>query len=206
MSSVQAAALRLGDSGSDVMLLQQRLQSLGYDVGRADGNFGRRTENAVKAVQADKGLGADGIVGDATWNALRLSGTPVNRGRMENISVSRILATARSQQGVPYLWGGTTPNGFDCSGFTQYVFGLNGISLPRTADVQFQVGMPVTRGQLQPGDLVFFTTYAPGPSHSGIYLGAGKFINASSSRGVSIASIDNSYWGPRYIGARRIIR
>src|SRR3546814_9149982 len=63
-----------------------------------------------------------------------------------------------------------TPNGFDCSGFVQFVFGNNGISLPRTADQQFEMGQPVSYSRLQPGDLVFFSTYASGPSHSGIYL------------------------------------
>ncbi len=206
MSSAEAAALRLGDSGSDVALLQEKLQSLGYNVGGVDGDFGSQTEAAVKAIQADRGLDVDGIVGDITWSALRLPGTPVSRGRGDSIAVSRILMTAKRQQGVPYLWGGTTPYGFDCSGFTQYVFGLNGISLPRTADVQFDVGLPVTRSQLQPGDLVFFTTYEPGPSHNGIYLGDGRFISATSSRGVAIDRLNSSYWGPRYIGARRVVR
>lgn len=207
MSSAHATALRFGDSGSEVALLQERLQSMGYNAGVADGTFGRQTEAAVKAVQAERGLGADGIVGEATWKALGLPATQVvSRGGRENVTVSRILATAKRYQGVPYVFGGTTPRGFDCSGFTQYVFGLNGISIPRTADVQFQVGIPVTKSKLQPGDLVFFSTYLPGPSHSGIYLGDGMFINASSSRGVSIARMDNSYWGPRYVGARRVLR
>ncbi len=206
MSSAQAVNLRLGDSGSEVALLQERLQSLGHNVGEIDGSFGRQTEAAVIAVQAGRGLRADGIVGEATWNVLRLPAVSVSRGRGDNVSVNRILATASRYQGVPYVFGGTTPRGFDCSGFTQYVFGLNGISLPRTADVQYQIGIPVTRSQLQPGDIVFFSTYLPGPSHNGIYLGGGKFINASSSRGVSIARMDNSYWSPRYIGARRVLR
>ncbi len=131
---------------------------------------------------------------------------PVSRGRSQDIAVSRVLAMAARFQGVPYLWGGTTPDGFDCSGYTQYVFAQNGISLPRTADAQFEVGLPVTKSQLQPGDLVFFTTYEPGPSHNGIYLGDGRFISASSSRGVAVDRLDSSYWGQRYIGARRVVR
>jgi len=206
MSSAAAAALQQGDSGSDVALLQERLQNLGYEVGGADGSFGQQTEAAVKALQADRGLEVDGLVGEATWAALRLPGTPVSRGRNEGMAVSRILATAARFQGVPYLWGGTTPDGFDCAGYTQYVFALNGISLPRTADVQFEVGLPITKSQLQPGDLVFFTTYEPGPSHNGIYLGDGRFISASSSRGVAVDRLDSPYWGPRYIGARRVVR
>jgi len=103
------------------------------------------------------------------------------------------------------LWGGDTPQGFDCSGFTQYVFRLNGINLPRTADLQCELGASVSYNNLQPGDMVFFTTYAPGPLHNGIYIGNGLFINSSSSSGVGIARMDNSYWAPRYVGAKRII-
>ncbi|SDF51984.1 C40 family peptidase [Sporomusa acidovorans] len=206
ISSAQAATLQFGDSGPEVVRLQEQLQSLGYDVGAIDGNFGSRTEAAVKAAQIERGLKADGIVGELTWNALRLSDTSVSQGDHGSSAVRRIVATAMAQQGVPYVWGGTTPCGFDCSGFTQYVFAVNGISLPRTADVQFSVGVPVARNHLQPGDLIFFSTYEPGPSHSGIYLGDGVFIHASSSRGVSLAYLDSSYWASRYLGARRVVK
>jgi len=84
MSSAAAAALQQGDSGSDVALLQERLQSIGYEVGGADGSFGQQTEAAVKALQADRGLEVDGLVGEATWAALRLPGTPVSRGRTQS--------------------------------------------------------------------------------------------------------------------------
>lgn len=80
-----------------------------------------------------------------------------------------------------------------------------GIALPRTADAQYEVGMPVSVSELVPGDLVFFSTYEPGASHVGIYLGNGEFINASSSRGVSVASLHGGYWGVCYIGARRVL-
>lgn len=204
-AAAEAAVLRLGDSGAEVRMLQEQLQNLGYDLGQADGDFGKQTERAVKALQRDQGLTADGIVGNATRKVLRLDSTPVSRG-MGNASVSRILFTAKKYLGVPYVWGGSSPSGFDCSGFTQYVFDQNGVSLPRTADMQFEVGMPVRSDQLQPGDIVYFSTYEPGPSHDGIYLGDGKFINATSSRGIAIDRMNSSYWAPRYIGARRILR
>lgn len=207
LNSVAAAAvLHRGDKGAEVTFLQERLQKLGYEAGSIDGVFGLRTETAVRALQLDRGLLIDGVVGDATWTALRqnVTDTPVSRGGSQ--TVNRIIATAMRYQGVPYLWGGVTPLGFDCSGYIQYVFASNGVSVPRTADAQYAVGMPVAKTQLQPGDLVFFTTYAPGPSHDGIYLGNGQFINASSSRGVAISRLDNSYWGPRYFGARRVVR
>lgn len=202
----EAAVLRQADSGPDVAMLQERLVSLGYAAGTVDGIFGRQTEEAVKNFQAAKELVTDGIVGDITWSALRSGNATASRGLGGSGAVGRVLLTAKQYQGVPYLWGGNTPNGFDCSGFTQHVFGLNGIRLPRTADLQFAIGMPVRYDQLQPGDLVFFTTYEPGPSHNGIYLGDGKFISATSSRGVAIDRMDSSYWASRYIGARRVVR
>lgn len=198
--------LRPGDRGTEVKFLQERLQSLGYSIPRADGIYGSMTEEAVEEFQASNGLTTDGIVGHQTWEALRNGSGQVSRGQRSRYLVDNIIQTAKQLQGVPYLWGGTTPQGFDCSGFMQYVFRLNGINLPRTADLQYELGVPVRYNNLQPGDMVFFTTYAPGPSHNGIYIGNGLFINSSSSRGVSIARMDNPYWAPRYIGAKRIIR
>ena len=87
---------------------------------------------------------------------------------------SDLVDHALSLQGVPYVFGGTSRSGFDCSGYTQYVFRGSGISLPRTAAEQFRVGSSVSRAQLQSGDLVFFTTYASGASHVGIYIGRWK--------------------------------
>ncbi len=107
--------------------------------------------------------------------------------------------------GTPYVFGGTTSLGFDCSGYVQHVYAMLGIALPRTADAQFYAGRP-TRGGKLPGDLVFFQTYEAGPSHVGIYLGHGHFIHSSSSRGVTISSIADSYWSARYLGAKRVAR
>jgi cell wall-associated NlpC family hydrolase len=106
--------------------------------------------------------------------------------------------------GVPYVFGGMSPGGFDCSGFVCYVFRQAGISLPRMADLQFDAVKHVSRSNLQTGDLVFFQTYAPGASHVGIYVGDGKFIHASSSRGISVAEVFTGYWGARYLGAGRV--
>jgi len=107
--------------------------------------------------------------------------------------------------GVPYVWGGTSPKGFDCSGFTQYVYKQLGITLNRTAAQQLKNGSKVTN--LQTGDLVFFTnTYATSAaaSHVGIYIGNNQFIHAANG-GVKITSLDHEYYAPRYIGARRVV-
>ena len=118
----------------------------------------------------------------------------------------KIIATAKQYIGVPYVWGGSTPSGFDCSGFVQYVLRQHGISMPRTSKEQWNVGRAVSKGELKIGDLVFFAnTYTTGISHLGIYVGNNQFIHASSSKGVIISSLDNTYWAPRYYGARRII-
>lgn len=105
--------------------------------------------------------------------------------------------------GTPYVFGGTSSSGFDCSGFVQHVFAMLGMSIPRTADAQFYAGKKIT-GKMRAGDLVFFQTYLPGPSHVGIYLGHGKFVHASS-HGVMVSSLNESYWANRYIGAKRLI-
>ena len=198
-----ASAFRVGDQGTDVAEIQGQLGRLGYDVW-ADGEFGPATAEAVKAFQTSKGMNADGQVGDSTYTALLGKSMPaVSHG--SNYINRTVISESMQYLGVPYVFGGTTPNGFDCSGYVQYVFAHAGVYLPRTADVQYECGTPVSSGELMPGDLVFFTTYAPGASHVGIYLGDRQFINASSSRGVSVASLDSSYWGSCYIGARRVM-
>lgn len=116
-----------------------------------------------------------------------------------------IVAYAKKFEGTPYLFGGSTPDAFDCSGYILYVYKFFGISLPRTSETQFKVGTSVARADLRAGDLVFFeNTYKPGISHTGIYIGNGNFISAESS-GVKVSNLDtNPYWGPKYAGAKRI--
>ncbi len=118
-------------------------------------------------------------------------------------AIHEVLKTCRSYMGTPYVWGGEQPGGFDCSGYVQYVFAKHGYNLPRTADIQFEVGKSVKRGEEKPGDLVFFETYAPGASHVGVYLGRGYFIHASSSRGVTVERLSTDFFAQRYLGAKR---
>lgn len=115
-----------------------------------------------------------------------------------------ILGYASQFLGTPYVWGGTSPSGFDCSGFTQYVFRHAGINLSRTSQSQYTQGTSVSRSDLKPGDLVFFTTYGAGATHVGIYAGNNTMID-SSNGGVTYQNMNNSYWAPRYLGARRFI-
>lgn len=122
--------------------------------------------------------------------------------RTSRIAVG-LTTSAMRFLGVPYVFGGTSTSGFDCSGFVQHVFGLMGISLPRTADAQYDVGRP-TLGGPRAGDLVFFDTYG-GVSHVGIYLGHGTFVHASSSHGVTVSHLSESYWAARYVGAKRLL-
>ncbi|MFA6849074.1 MAG: NlpC/P60 family protein [Selenomonadaceae bacterium] len=202
-SIASAASIRVGDQGSDVAEIQGQLASLGYDV-VADGDFGPATAAAVRSFQAKQGLDIDGLVGASTYMALMGRDMPeVSRG--SNYIARRVVQTSLDYIGVPYVFGGTSPSGFDCSGYVRYVFANAGISLPRTADAQYEVGYPVSTSELVAGDLVFFSTYDYGASHVGIYLGNGKFINASSSRGVAIDSLNSSYWSSCYIGARRVM-
>lgn len=116
----------------------------------------------------------------------------------------QIIATAKSFLGVPYRWGGTTPNGFDCSGFTRYVFASQKITLPRVSIDQYGIGTPVAFSNLIPGDLVFFNlTSGKQVSHVGIYIGSNQFISATSSKGIAIYSF-TPYWTKAYVGAKRV--
>jgi len=116
-----------------------------------------------------------------------------------------LTGTALSLRGIPYRNGGTDPNGFDCSGFTQYVFAQHGISIPREVREQFRVGSSVQPDQLVAGDLLFFATTDPGASHVGISIGGDEFVHAPSSTGVvRVEHLGSSYWSPRFLGARRV--
>jgi len=116
-----------------------------------------------------------------------------------------LAGTALALRGAPYRNGGSDPSGFDCSGFTQYVFAQYGVSLPRDVRSQYHLGKSVRSEDLAAGDVVFFTTTEPGPSHVAIAIGGDEFVHAPSSNGVvRVEHLSSSYWAPRYLGARRI--
>lgn len=122
-----------------------------------------------------------------------------------NQNISSLKKSAYSFLGARYRFGGSSRGALDCSSFTQQVFREQSVKLPRTAREQFYVGSEVMRGDLKKGDLVFFQTYAPFPSHVGIYLGNRRMIHASSrERRVVVSSMDTPYYLSRYLGARRM--
>ena len=114
-----------------------------------------------------------------------------------------LLGIASSLKGVRYSYGGGSTSGFDCSGFTQYVFARAGRSIPRSAAAQYSASSRVSRGQAQPGDLVFFSLSGGGVNHVGIYLGGGSFIGSQTSTGVAVASINSGYWANKVVGFGR---
>jgi cell wall-associated NlpC family hydrolase len=122
-------------------------------------------------------------------------------------SGATVVAVARSFVGTPYRNGGADPGGFDCSGFTQYVFAQLGIALPRTVLEQAAAGNRVNRRDLREGDLVFFAIDGRTVSHVGIAVSGDRFVHAPSSRGsVREESLDVPYWQTRYAAARRVVR
>ena len=168
----------------------------------ARSRFGLLTLAAVLALSA---CGARGGHAPRPFPGTRPADTTDAARRRRPVKPSAVIETALSLQGVPYAWGGAKPQGFDCSGFTRYVYALHGIRLPRIAAEQYRIGDVVASRDLLPGDLVFFSTIAPGPSHVGLALGDGRFIHAPSERGdVRVENLNARYWQRRYLGARRI--
>lgn len=197
-----------GDHAWLVLMAQTCLEDLGFRPGTRNGDFTRDTRKALKKFQKKEraeGLRQDGRLDMETYQLLKRRAAERKYGsELVSADSKSILATAARYQGTRYVFGGTTPKGFDCSGYVQYVFAQQGIRLTRTADTQAREGTFVPRSKLQPGDLVFFTTYAPGASHNGIYAGNGKFWNATS-HGVMLSDLNDPYWNSRYYTGRHVL-
>lgn len=217
-------SLNSGDVNSSVNALQEELKAQGYFNGSTGSTFGPRTLSAVKAYQLDKGISSPsgsfyGVVGPQTIRSLDGAASSSNTssntttassssssetkvaGASTTQSSSGVVSAARQQMGTPYVWGGTSPSGFDCSGFLQYSFKQAGKDIPRTVSQMYSASTKVSNPSV--GDIVFFDTRG-GPSHAGIYIGNNQFIHSGSSTGVAIADMDSSYWAPRFIGAGRM--
>lgn len=164
-----------------------------------------REEAERKAAEAAAKKAAEEAAKRAAAAVAKKPSTPSYTPSYDSASSSDIVSVAKQYLGVPYVWGGTSPSGFDCSGFTQYVFKKCGYSLSRVASSQYGNGTAVSYSNLQAGDLVFFSgTYsASGITHVGIYIGGGQFIHAASG-GVKITSLSTSYYSSRYYGACRV--
>ena len=115
----------------------------------------------------------------------------------------RLIVASQDWLGTPYSWGGTSSSGVDCSGFVRSVFQKAGITLPRTSREQAETGREVSISQVEPGDLLFFNTSGSGVSHVGMSIGGTRFVHASSSRGVIVSSLEESYYRERFLFARR---
>ena len=139
--------------------------------------------------------------------APRVAPAPVPQAPPSNTSRGQtIVNVAMRYLGYSYVWGGASPSGFDCSGFTMYILDRAiGLGIGHDLGGQVAAGVPVNPKNLEIGDLVFFeNTYEPGLSHVGIYIGGGQMVHAGSERtGVVISNIWDAYWGPKFYAARR---
>ena len=133
------------------------------------------------------------------------SGTSSSQASSSSLTGQAIVAEAQKYLGTPYVYGGASPSGFDCSGFVYYVLKTLGYSPNRTPEAQYSHGTYVSKESLQPGDLVFFSGNGSTITHVGIYAGNGQFIHAPNSRStVSYASLTSGYWSEHFYGARRV--
>lgn len=141
-------------------------------------------------------------------NRLQSTAKPYIAPSRSTDAVRGLLDYALSFLGTRYRWSGESPDtGFDCSGFTKFIFGRFGCSLPHSAAEQVSCGMPVERGELSPGDLLLFRTLGPRIDHAAIYCGGGKFIHASSRGGcVRVDSLDEEFWDTHFVAARRLLK
>jgi len=202
--------LSFGSTGPAVAAMQRALHIT------ADGDFGPITLSAVKAFQRSHGLIVDGQAGEHTLGALHLDLTGVAavahhpstthrhvRHRTHTVTGTlgeRAAELAHHYLGVRYLWGGESTAGFDCSGLVQYVYAQLGVRIPRTTYEQYNAGAHIGRGDLQPGDLVFFDHIG----HVGIYIGHGRFIHAPHTGTVVQVGTLTGWYAETYDGAVRV--
>ena len=206
--------LSLEMKGEDVKLFQEALKALGFlKIENSTDYFGTMTKDSLIVFQEANNLKPDGILDLRTVDAINkvLLGRGINlpsasRGSEIGTLSTKLAATAKQYLGHRYISGGASPSGFDCSGFTSYVYKQHGITLPRASTSQAYVGNKLNKADLLPGDLLIFSnTYKAGPSHTGIYLGNGQFIHASTSTtGVIISDLNSTYYTSKFTYGRRL--
>lgn len=182
--------------GLDLAPVQKNLQILGYyTVPTMTGRYDATTTQAIKTFQAHYSLPVTGTINEVT-------NTAINHAVIKK----DLIRDTANYRGVPYKWGGVTPNGFDCSGFVYYMFNQHGVNMPRnTSGGLFKTGTAIDRSHLQPGDLVFFAVNTPGTiSHVGFYIGDNQFVSATTSKGIAAYPLDTGYWAKYYVGAKRV--
>jgi len=211
--SSSTGVLKVGSKGKAVIDLQKALKAKGYYTYKVTGVFGSITRSAVIEFQKDARIKADGLAGPVTLK--KLSSSSVKKSSSSRSSSSRgedrsssssssrkgsdVVAYAKQFIGVPYRYGGSSPKtGFDCSGFTSYVYKHFGVKLPRSSRDQLKVGKSVSRSELKPGDLVLFGNPV---HHVGIYVGNDQYIHAPrTGERVKISKLS----GRKFYYARRI--
>ena len=176
-------------------------------AGDCIGAIAQKYSMSSSQLMSINGLSSDMIYPGQKLLVAANAGSQVSRGGT-SFDGQILLDFASQYLGVPYSYGGSSPSGFDCSGFVQYVYKHFGYQLARTAASQYQEGSPVSKSELMVGDLVFFSCNGGGIDHSGVYAGNNRFIHSSSPRsgGVIYSSLSESYYTRSYVGARRILR
>lgn len=227
----ELSSIEFGDTSEHVENVQEALAFYDYYEGDLDGIYGTMTETALQEAEQDNALpeitqneqqsasNEDEENNDEHTDSSEETNSEENNEETEEAEQDNetseeavslevendsadVIGHAKDLIGTPYEWGGTSPSGFDCSGFIQFVYEKEDKTLPRTVREVWNYGSLVDEPSI--GDLVFFETYQAGPSHMGIYLGNGDFIHAGSSDGVTISNINTDYWQEKYIGAKNI--